>query len=231
LFCIHPGGGFSWGYSRLIRHLPDGCPIYGLQASGLIQREIFPDSVEDLAAYYLCLIREIQPSGPYNILGWSFGGLVAYAMATHLQSESQEIGMLALMDSFPNEGKLTVSNPDEMAGVGTAQLQEFTDALRREGHLLSTLTEGHFDTMKRSLKKSIQLASAFWPRRFDGDLLLFIPTREEFARSSETWNKYVKGQINLHHIECTHSTMMDPEPAGHIGTVLSAELTKQIKTR
>ena len=39
LFCIHPAVGFSWPYSRLIRHIPSDHPIYGLQARNLIQRK------------------------------------------------------------------------------------------------------------------------------------------------------------------------------------------------
>ena len=38
LFCIHDAGGFSWPYSKLIRHIPSEHPIYGLQARNLTQR-------------------------------------------------------------------------------------------------------------------------------------------------------------------------------------------------
>ena len=38
LFCIHDAGGFSWPYSKLIRHIPSDHPIYGLQARNLTQR-------------------------------------------------------------------------------------------------------------------------------------------------------------------------------------------------
>ena len=62
LFCIHPGGGFSWIYSRLIRHIPAGHPIYALQARSLIKGEKFPDTIEDMAADYVSRIREISLS-------------------------------------------------------------------------------------------------------------------------------------------------------------------------
>ena len=54
-----------------------------------------------MAADYLDLIRKIQPSGPYNLLGWSFGGLVAHAIATKLQAAGEEVALLALLDSYP----------------------------------------------------------------------------------------------------------------------------------
>src|SRR5262245_59232035 len=97
LFCIHHAGGFSWPYSRLISHLPSDYPIYGLQARNLTQPKMLPHTIEDVAVDYLNLIREIQPVEPYCLLGWSFGGLVAHAIATHLQSTWQDVRLLALL--------------------------------------------------------------------------------------------------------------------------------------
>ena len=101
LFCIHDAGGFSWPYSKLIRHIPPEHPIYGLQARNLTQRARRPRSIDEMAEDYLSFIRKIQPHGPYNLLGWSFGGLVAHAIATQLQSMGEEVALLALLDSYP----------------------------------------------------------------------------------------------------------------------------------
>ena len=101
LFCIHDAGGFSWPYSKLIRHIPAEHPIYGLQARNLTQRARRPRSIDEMAEDYVRLIRKIQPTGPYNLLGWSFGGLVAHAIATQLQATGEEVALLALLDSYP----------------------------------------------------------------------------------------------------------------------------------
>ena len=85
LFCIHPGGGQSWGYLRLAAHLPDGQPLYGLQARSLTRQDGLPESVEEMADDYAARIREVRPYGPYRLLGWSFGGLVAHEVAVRLQ--------------------------------------------------------------------------------------------------------------------------------------------------
>src|SRR6185312_2111532 len=94
-------GGFSWPYSKLIRHIPADHPIYGLQARNLTQRARRPRSIDEMAEDYVSLIRKIQPSGPYNLLGWSFGGLVAHAVATQLQESGEQVALLALLDSYP----------------------------------------------------------------------------------------------------------------------------------
>ena len=57
LFCIHPAGGLSWSYSKLIRHIPTEHPIYGLQARDITQPGALPKTLEDMAVDYTALIQ------------------------------------------------------------------------------------------------------------------------------------------------------------------------------
>ncbi|WP_269801997.1 alpha/beta fold hydrolase [Streptomyces capitiformicae] len=101
LFAVHPGGGLGWCYSGLARHLDHDRPLFALQARGLDGNGELPTSVTDMAADYLRLIREVQPAGPYHLLGWSFGGTVAHEMARQLQEAGEEVALLAMLDSHP----------------------------------------------------------------------------------------------------------------------------------
>lgn len=57
--------------------------------------------MEENAAAYVRLIKEVRPEGPYHLLGWSFGGLLAYEMAVRLRAAGDEVGVLTVLDSFP----------------------------------------------------------------------------------------------------------------------------------
>jgi thioesterase domain-containing protein len=73
-------------------------PFYGLrspEADGAVARL----TVEALAAKYISDIRAIQPRGPYFLAGASFGGLVAYEMATQLNAVGEKVGLLGLFDT------------------------------------------------------------------------------------------------------------------------------------
>ena len=145
LFCIHDAGGLSWSYSRLIPHIPSDYPIYGLQAHNLGRRAALPGSLDEVAADYLHLIREIQPVGPYHLLGWSFGGLVAHAIATQLQGMGQEVALLALLDSYPaarekaprRHGKTKRDQQLLCAVTADDLIRNLVDILRREGEAVS----------------------------------------------------------------------------------------------
>ncbi len=53
LFCIHPGGGLSWCYTRLMHYIGADCPIYGLQSRHFSDPEFIPQTVEEMAADYI----------------------------------------------------------------------------------------------------------------------------------------------------------------------------------
>jgi amino acid adenylation domain-containing protein len=84
LFMLHPLGGEVLCYRHLAKYLGLEQPIYGLQPQGLDGKLPPLLRVEDIASQYLQEIRTIQPQGPYFLLGYSFGGVVAYEMSQQL---------------------------------------------------------------------------------------------------------------------------------------------------
>ncbi|XP_046846808.1 non-reducing polyketide synthase PKS16-like [Xenia sp. Carnegie-2017] len=62
-------------------------------------------NVKDLAKSYIRLIKSIQRLGPYYLAGYSFGGTVAYEMASQLKRNNETVLMLLMVDTyawFPN---------------------------------------------------------------------------------------------------------------------------------
>ncbi|MFF8195813.1 SDR family NAD(P)-dependent oxidoreductase [Streptomyces bobili] len=94
LFTFHPAGGPTSVYLPLTGLLPAEQPVYGLE------RVDAPSTMEDKAAHYRTLIRDIRPEGPYHLLGWSFGGCLAYEVARQLTQEGQGVGFLGLIDTI-----------------------------------------------------------------------------------------------------------------------------------
>ena len=101
-YCIHALGGNVIGYTELAWALPDDQPVYGLQAMGLDGREHPASTVEEMAAHYVKEIRALQPSGPYYLGGACTGGIVAYEVAQQILEQGEEIGLLAMFDTFAN---------------------------------------------------------------------------------------------------------------------------------
>jgi amino acid adenylation domain-containing protein len=99
-FCIHPIFGTVFPYYQLAYCLGFDQPFYGLQPLGVDGEQPPLTRIEDMAAYYIEELRKVQPSGPYYLGGWSFGGLVAFEMAQQLLSSGHQVALLAMLDTL-----------------------------------------------------------------------------------------------------------------------------------
>ncbi|MFB7050016.1 amino acid adenylation domain-containing protein [Streptomyces microflavus] len=245
--CVHPAGGLSWCYAGLIRHLPADVPIYGLQAQGVGEAtadEPLPTTLEELASHYASRIREVQPEGPYRLLGWSTGGIIAHAIAAVLQEADQEVELLAILDAYPAEGFRDLPVPDRaealeslltMGGYGPDSLgdKELTTAnvvevLRREGSPLAALSAAKIEALGEVYLNTNDLVRAYDHRVFQGDVLFFRATVDTIddTLTPETWTPYVSGRIDNTNVACSHKDMTLPEPIAHIARVVADRLTE-----
>jgi thioesterase domain-containing protein len=101
LFCVHPAGGIVFPYYTLAPYLGKDQPLYGIQDPNLYSQQSTFHSIEDMAAHYVQALQAVQPSGPYALLGWSVGGLIAYEMAQQLTRDGQVVAALLLLDTTP----------------------------------------------------------------------------------------------------------------------------------
>jgi amino acid adenylation domain-containing protein/non-ribosomal peptide synthase protein (TIGR01720 family) len=125
LFCVHPAGGVVFPYYTLVPYLGKDQPLYGLQDPDLYTKRSSVDSIEDLAARYVEALTTVQPAGPYSLMGWSVGGLVAYEMAQQLTAHGQVVAALILLD--------TQAPASHQSSTLTLSLRTFTDRLQQAG--------------------------------------------------------------------------------------------------
>ncbi|WP_152526967.1 non-ribosomal peptide synthetase [Pseudogulbenkiania ferrooxidans] len=102
LFCIHPAGGLSWCYSGFSRYLKYPGEIIGIQAVGLNTGETAFIDMDEVSSKYAETIIKCQSNGPYVLIGWSVGGMIAHSIAVTLEARGKEVKMLAMMDSYPS---------------------------------------------------------------------------------------------------------------------------------
>ncbi len=108
LFLVHTTPGDVLGYGNLIYHMSGDQPCYGFQSLGLRDEKDCHTRIDEMAAYYVKLLREVQSQGPYYLAGWCYGGIVAVEMAHQLSAAGQEIGFLGLIETPappPEKGK------------------------------------------------------------------------------------------------------------------------------
>nr|APD71848.1 non-ribosomal peptide synthetase 1 [Streptomyces sp.] len=239
LFCVHPAAGLSWIYSGFLRHVEAERPIYGLQAHGLRDGSPAPDSIEEMAAAYIAEMRKEQASGPYHLLGWSSGGVVAQAIATQLQEEGEEVGLLAILDAYPGLELPPLDEQEIMAtlldfagfdrrrlGSEPLEFEQVVELLRKLDSALAGLNEQDIAAMSRVYGEAGELMRRYEPRRFTGDVLFFVATLDkvEFSPTPQTWQPYVDGEIEVHFVERAHTDLLKPAPLAEIARVVAERL-------
>ncbi|MFJ4190377.1 amino acid adenylation domain-containing protein [Kitasatospora sp. NPDC089509] len=224
LFCVHGGVGFGLPYAELAPHLDRDRPVHALQSEGIAApagQWRKPVGVRELAAEYLARIRRVQPHGPYHLLGWSFGGLVAHELAVQLRAAGESVAFLAALDVHPVHP--ADPNPTD----------EEIRAAFLDHHAAGTgIDPAELDRLMTVMRHHTDIAREFTPGRFDGPLLLFVAAgdggsgTESAERAVERWRPHLDGPVTVHRIPCGHEEMLNAEAAGRIGAITDAALRR-----
>jgi thioesterase domain-containing protein len=241
VFCFHPVTGLSWSFAGLARHLGDNRPVYGLQSPAVQEGAALPADIDAWADEYMRTIRNIAPHGPYHLVGWSMGGVLAHAVAVALQRDGEQVSTLAVLDAYPADADLdgnadtTAAQPAptiaDMFGIGTGTgvsatpITELTPeaALDLAGSLpapLGDLTPERIERMFDGVRRSYRALASHRPGQFDGDLLIFVAGRDRNASAADAWHRHVSGVVASEVIGETHWRMLSRDGVAHIGPVL-----------
>jgi thioesterase domain-containing protein/aryl carrier-like protein len=240
LFCIHPAGGLSWCYMPMARYVPEDFRIYGLQARGLDGSGEPPSSVREMAADYIGLIRTVQETGPYQLLGWSSGGGVAHEVAVQLREAGEEVGALIIMDAYPPDRgpdpeanaqeNTTAGEPEEPgpdAGADDDRTARLIGRVRAEvGKVLGAITDDELMLLVQIYQRNVDIGNAHDPGRFDGNTLLLVAAegKSDDTPAAERWEGYVSGAITEVRLPCAHAEMARPDMLAQVWSAISGHL-------
>jgi thioesterase domain-containing protein/non-ribosomal peptide synthetase component F len=233
-FWVHAAGGNVLSYSVIADHLGPAFPVYGLQARGLERgQEPLPD-VETIAKTYVEAIREQQPTGPYVLAGWSFGGMAAVEMARQLEAAGEEVAELIMVDTgtrdapprtmdprdpvflsgmatFISNGAVAGFTPDELAAMPADDRVPYVVSLAKEAGSLPPGFE--VDDLYRILAVYAGCNDAY--RRYTPTSL---PARTTLIRAEQNpdsdpqlgWSALTTGRLRVIDAPGNHVSVMDP---------------------
>jgi thioesterase domain-containing protein/acyl carrier protein len=101
IFFIHDGSGEVDGYIEFCKESNDEFNYWGIKAGVFKKNEPSNFTLEQLADIYIKCLKKVQPTGKYNIAGWSLGGTIAFEMVRQLEQEKNEVRFFGIIDSVP----------------------------------------------------------------------------------------------------------------------------------
>ncbi|KTD11896.1 Polyketide synthase module [Legionella gratiana] len=210
LFLCHPIIGLPYCFNPLISQSDLPLSIYGVQDPSIDANQMLYDNLLDMANDYFLAIKKIQPTGPYFLMGYSFGGTVFYEVAHLMRQEGQEVKLLALIDSWAIDSQL---HQDE---------HYFKNMLQRIDE-----------------KPSKQLIDLAWEREkllrnhsiteMNQKIILFKASQlnDEYKaidHEDNGWSNYSKETIICHKINGNHDTIIDRDNSKQILALIKSEL-------
>ncbi|WP_189269444.1 amino acid adenylation domain-containing protein, partial [Streptomyces fuscichromogenes] len=237
IFGVHAGRGLGWEYLYLARSVPTDQPVYGIQARGVDGASRLPETLSEMATEYVAEIRRVQPTGPYHLLGWSFGGLVAHEMAVQLKAAGEDIGSLVLLDSVPrkdvgddvmqtggeyksvdSDRRTVVASPETQTVVARRDVEDDTD--------IGVLAAEQADMIAKVSYNNLRLVSAHQPGSLDADML-FVSSQDASGDELERWRPHVSGVIRELKVAVGHAEMYKADVMRLVWKALSETLPEQ----
>jgi thioesterase domain-containing protein/acyl carrier protein len=243
LYVISGAGGNVIRFHDLAKYLGNDQPIYALQPPGLDGTQEFLTRIEDLATYFITEIKKAQPHGPYHIVGYSFGGIVAFEMAAQLKAQGEPTGLVGLLDI-----------PEWSYGVRADRSRPFAERRRNFRFNIRAILFG--DDRWNFLKRKIQIRTSsmlfglsralgrplpqsfgtiedvnrfaalhYSPKLYNGRLTLFRAAPDRPNLDSQLGWGRVATEVAVHEIPGDHNEITD-EP--HV-RVLAAKLSRSLE--
>ena len=240
LFCIHPAGGHVFCYLPLVEELGSDHPVFALQASGLEEGEPLATSIEQTAADYVTAIQKVQPAGPYQLLGMSSGGLIAYEMARQLKEYGSEVSFLGLLDTtVPNSSDEHISSDaflvravaGELGCAGllneaspTLTLPELVDLGIESGRLPAGFSLKQAERIAAIFRNTVRMHYDYRPQKSTGPMLLLrAMKRDRAGDAAPDWSPYIS-DLEVTDLECTHADLVSSAMSSTVAALLAPRL-------
>jgi thioesterase domain-containing protein/NRPS condensation-like uncharacterized protein len=248
LFIIHGAGGNVIRFYQLAKLVGTDHPIYGVQAQSLLAGQPALLRLEDQAAFYLAEIQRIQPQGPYNFLGYSFGGMVALEIAHRLRALGEKVELLGLLDSRQRDYLAVMQHQDSvrvkvdrriarfLVNLSSLSLSEkvdyiwkklFTRLLRRT-YMLAILLG--FRTVPSFMKSTDDVswvaAMNYQPRPWPGPITLFRASVQPDPRLPLDlgWTPFAEGGVEVLELPGDHDLVFQEPNIQVLAAQLRARL-------
>jgi thioesterase domain-containing protein len=223
VFFIHGSRGNVLVFKAFADRVSPEQPVYALQAAG-VDGKMEPDqTIEVMAERYVAAIRQVQPTGPYMLAGYSGGGVIAYEMARRLKQGGQGTSLLMLIDTLePGQMRSPVTTMDRIRNTHRVRLYRYAELpqmlwkYRLRPRIRKLLGVENLPMVRTPLEAASDAVDVAYKRaqwayktpEFHCDIVVLRATdaRMNFLRSGPSlgWNRFVKGSIRTFDVDAEH---------------------------
>lgn len=190
-----------------------------------------PYRIEDVAAFLIRALQEVQPHGPYSIAGLCVNAVIAYEMARQLTMQGEEVGLLAMLDGhnqayYKNplrDGRYTgrikyhLSNivRSDIRGGSAYILKRLEEARRKLERTIWQLSSEQANSTRAGKMHNADAVihpafHRYEPETYRGKVVLLQSSEwpeGDYFNFALGWRDLVQGGIEFHRIRGDHPSM------------------------
>jgi amino acid adenylation domain-containing protein len=240
--------GASTKFCNIAGHLGNTQPVIGLEVFDSVKPlELKYSRLEDMAGDHVKVIREIQPHGPYAVIGWCAGGVLTFETAQQLVQMGQKVSFIGIIDAWAPDyirrlGGTWLKAADFAYGCKRAYAEIRAGRSSAKSLMMKPFTSfrraPHADVNPVSLPKleminkfSLDLwtlVGAHEPKPFHGRVHVFVsrlrPTGWLGADYSLGWGQLATEGVEAVTFEGDHGAFFDEPFAGQAAATIAAAL-------
>lgn len=242
IFCFPGIGGQGEDFALLARHLGPTQACYGLAIPESDEQGQPVSRIEQMASIMAARLCEVESEGPYQLVGYSLGGLLAFEAAAQITAAGKSVSMLAIFDTFTPEGKTLRPRWQRLLlhawflATRKDRLQQWYDLMenrleaRQPDLNARSIGQGEF------ISRCRQASAQYQPRPYPGSITLFRATERSpqsaFFKLDESngWRSVARGGIRIIYVPGGHTSLIDSAHAPTSAAALLAELDRNVPT-
>jgi amino acid adenylation domain-containing protein len=241
LFLIHPSGGGAEYYASMKHLLDPDQPLYGVESYNLNHLDDPETDLKELAKKYVEFIKEVVPTGPYCLGGWSLGGTLAQEVAHQFIESGEPVLGLYLIDTLlvqPEQWKALadgISSYDDIhvnrlknLGASAEDIYSILKLIPLDQKLLQGYSLGNLPKVDTILMQALKL---FDRNNLYGDL--DESSQQVLQDSVNLQSKYCSEQKYLHiaEFDADHYSIMQGENLVKVAKIIQADIDRKIKKK
>jgi acetoacetyl-CoA synthetase len=220
--------------------MPIPAPVYAIRPRGLAEHDLPFEHLDEMARYAVGLMREVRPEGPYLLIGYSAGGLIALEMAQQLTAAGHAVPLVVLLDTYPSREvwpltchldilarqalkalwSLRQGTLRQVSGDFSRRLRSLFQYLTASGLKLveppPLVAEGTDAASRRVHVATYNAGEAYRPRPYGGKVVFLQPAETpglEPRKPRQVWGRFLS-DLEIRRVPGSHLRMVEDGAAG-----------------
>ncbi len=251
LYIVHGYGMDISMFTDMVRHLDPSQTVYGIQGTDLNDPDGPLLTMTEVANKYIAELKNLNKGNELSLIGYSFGGYIAFEMAKILKSQGYSVKLLGMLDAYNDSAELHSHGISKWVKKAFRQIPKSlfilktliaypSEALayqmgaidrRRKDRALnnSILNEDNLTPQDKVYRKYDYAIRNYNLTPYDGSIHLFkVKKRIYYLPEGKYlgWKPYATGGINTHYTEGDHKTFLEPPNDIKLATILQKALNQ-----